>query len=134
MKSLFTILIMMSLNANEIKSLTWEETTTNKTQMYLSDGPELSDEFDGIKVKLVNSTFDHTMSYAPKYLTFDYELESCPKNENFEHELTYKKKSGPVEIGKLKYWSANKSCKIFITLKTPFIGTPSIIYSLKESK
>lgn len=121
-------LTMISLNTYALTNLSWEDTTTTKEQLFIGDSEVLSEDFDSINVKIVNSTYDHTMSYAPKFLTFDYELERCPVTQSFERELTYKKKDGLVNIGSLKYWYSSSKCKIFITLKTPYINTKSIFY------
>lgn len=125
---LSALFLSFSLQAKELIYLTWEQTSFEKSVMYIADSDELSDDFDGIKVKLANSSFDHTMSYAPKYLTFDYELERCPQTKSFENEIIFKNLREAVTIGRLKYWYTNKKCKLFVTLKTPFIDTKSIFF------
>lgn len=121
-------LCLLSLNCFALTNVSWEDTTSTKEQLFIGDSEVLSEDFDAIKVKIVNSTYDHTMSYAPKFLTFDYELERCPVIKNFDRELSHKKTDEIVTIGHLKYWYSSGKCKIFVTLKTPYIGIKSIFY------
>lgn len=127
-RSVQIALLAFSFNSFALTNVSWEDTTTSKEQLFIGDSEVLNEDFDAIKVKIVNSTYDHTMSYAPKFLTFDYELERCPVAKNFERELYHKKKDENINVGHLKYWFSTGKCKIFITLKTPYIGIKSIFY------
>ncbi|EQC46127.1 hypothetical protein [Bacteriovorax sp. Seq25_V] len=133
MKIIFLVFLLANFNsqASELEAISWQDTTIEKKGMFVGDSEVLPDEFDGIAVKLANSSFDHTMSYAPKYLTFDYELTSCPEITSFESKLFSDVKKISTHIGKVKYVKVKETCKLFVTIKSPYTDFKSFIYKIK---
>lgn len=120
----FLILTIPFIVKAEIKTISWLESLNTKS-MKIADSEYLSDEFDGIKIQLTNSTYVNRLSSAPIFISFDYELETCPAKKSFENTLNISSENGLVEIGKYKYWFAANKCKLFVTLKSPFINNDS---------
>ncbi len=133
MKTVFLIALTLQIfaKAPKVESISWQDTTSEKKAMFIGDSEFLPDEFDGISLTLANSSFDHTMSYAPKYLTFDYALKTCPDIKSFESSLFSDVKKISTHIGKVKYLKVKDTCKLFVTIKSPYTDFKSFVYKLK---
>ncbi|OIQ17939.1 MAG: hypothetical protein BM556_10975 [Bacteriovorax sp. MedPE-SWde] len=121
-------------SSKELKPQTWFEALNSPKKLFIKDDShEFLEEFNGLQVRLIQSSFEAHSSLAPKFIDLKYDLLECPDIDGFHEVIKINHRENQYDAAQVQFTNLRLGgCGLNIRLKRPFLDHPSIFSAYTE--